>query len=136
MPSRKIWRSISLDRAIQSAEIARIGRGWCIGTDPSFRALQGAPCEALCRFCVNGHSLAIDGLKRRYFRPKKLPLLPPRGGLELSSLRGPELPDQGKFPAQGKLREMPTLLPETTQTTERPWNFKKWRQRQTAAKGF
>ena len=52
MPSRNIWRSISLDRANQSAEIAGIGWGWYIGTDPSFRALQGAPCEALCRFRV------------------------------------------------------------------------------------
>ena len=50
MPLRNALRSIFLDRANLRATTAGIGSGWYCSKTPSFRALQGALCEALSRF--------------------------------------------------------------------------------------
>ena len=50
MPLRNALRSIFLDRANLKAATAGIGSGWYCSKTPSFRALQGALCEALSRF--------------------------------------------------------------------------------------
>ena len=67
MPLRKVLRSISVDWAQLRAAIAGIGSGWSCVKTPSFRALQGAPCEALCRFAHLGSETFQKRAKRPLF---------------------------------------------------------------------
>ena len=65
MPFRKVLRLIPHDWANLRVVIAGKGSGWSCSKTPSFRALQGASCEALCRFA----HLGSETLQKRAKRP-------------------------------------------------------------------
>ena len=90
MPFRNGWRSNILHWANLKAAIAGVGSGLYCGKTPSLRALQGAPCEALCRFAhlwselsewlQNGANQQMF-LRCRYYPTRIMTSMPPSTGM-------------------------------------------------------